>query len=798
MSTVLVLVSFCFVALLLAATNAAAQDIHPQYRIDNPSTHTEVPMEGFDSTSIATADLSGDGVQEIIVHNDNNRLYVFDGYNGDLVAELETNQPDGWNARNIQGPAVGDLTGNGLKDIVVSNSAGWVTAFEAQPTGDYPKVQFAKLWETFLDPHKQDPNYSQNMAYGEWHGFPALDGPVFLADTNWDGRDEVFVQLDDMPSRYKLSPDGHVEVWKNEGDGNAGPLVSDLDGDGAMEAIFPSDGGTITIYDAGSMHHECTFSAVNHGAWPGSISVSPTLADVTGDGMKEIIFGVRNVQDDGQSGWIDRSDAHYFAVNAWCGAVWHKTWDWSNPHVYMQPVPADVNGDGVLDVIFQDWNTIGHKPGNWEHTGPSNLFAVDGPSGNLLWRSEAPNYWSNKNVAAADVTGDGQIEVLANEVRHGDGVALYTLWGDDRGFVSAPNGWIVTKGPVVTDLDADGRFEMILPVHRNADFCHRNLDVGCREGALQVYSTPSSGSLAYSNSHLLNVNDQPDPPTGQPTQPPSDSGPSGEFSPSFENVVGNEWWIEADVGSAQPIESVHVSIEGGSWMRLDATDWGTWATSEHVPDGTVLQFQARSHEGDTATSQCYRWTDTSVTDCPQGPSGGFDANFHNVVGNEWWVETAVDTDRSLATVEASVDGGSWTSLDATGWGSWARSFHVPDGSVVQFQAVAGDGSTALSDCYRWTDTSLTECTGGSSGGGFDVSFLNVRGNEWWVETDVQSDTTVVAVDVSIDGGAWTSLESTDWGSWATSVHVPAGSDVVFRGYAPDGSVSDSNHYTWPP
>lgn len=771
-------------------------------RIDNGSANPARPFEAFDAVNIAVVDVSGDGVKEIMTHNDNNRFYVFDGASGRLLAELETTHPPNWGARELAGPAVGDVNGNGLTDVVLTNSAGYVTAFEAVPTGDDRKVRFVKLWENYMDPHHEDPNYANNMPYGEWGGSPGLDGPAFLADSNGDGRDEVYFQLDNVPALYKLNPDGSPAWWSWSSDGNGGPLAADLTGDGRLEVFYPSDGGQVHIYDAASMRHRCSFHSQGHGAWPASISVTPTAVDLTGDGRKEVVFGVRDVADDrSDPNWIHRSHAHLFAVNADCGLVWHRTFDWGNPHVHMQPIPLDANGDGRLDVVFQDWNTVGHKPGNWETTGPANLFALDGRSGNLLWRVEAANYWSNKNAAAADVTGDGQVEILANRVGAGDGIGLYSAGGADRGFLSAPNGWVVTRGPIVADLEGDGTLEIILPVHRNANFCSRPLDVGCREGALQIYRTGSHATPVYSNNHLLNAGLTP-PPPDTPPEPPGDGGGSGDVS--FSNVRGNEWWIETDVHGA--VAGVSFRADGGPWNPMQRTDWGSWARSQHVASGSVVQFLADT-AGDDVTSSCFAWPSASPTTCPSAPpppdggGGSGDLTFANARGNEWWVET--DIHGSVASASFRIDGGSWNSLQRTDWGSWARSMHVPADSVVQFTAMTPGGETALSPCFAWPGATQVACPGGGGdggggGGAFDVAFVAVRGNEWWIETDVRSDRQVVGVDARVSGGTWTALDHTDWGSWARSIHAPPGSGVEFRARASDGATATSQTYTWPP
>lgn len=557
-------------ALVATAVPAKAQnEIEEAFLITTGSADPERPFEAFDAVSMAAVDLDGDGAKEIVAHNDNNRLYVFSA-DGELLSELRSRVPEGWPVRELGGPAVGDISGDGKADLVVANSAGHVTVFAQDDE------QWVRLWET-------------DVVDDERAG---LDGPPFLVDADKDGRHAVHVQLDDAAGLFKLDPTGDV-VWHEQlSDGNAGPVAGDLDGDGILEVVYPSDGGGLWVFDARTMEHRCTFNAHEHDASPGSISVSPTLADLTGDGALEAVFGVRNVAEEQEGDWIARSHAHYFAVDAECAVVWQQTFDWGNPHVHMQPVPVDVTGDGALDVLFQDWNTIGHLPGAWEHTGPANLFALEGATGELLWRVETPNLWSNKNLAVADVTGDGEAEILANELQHGDGLGLFTLEGQRSGFVPAPQGWVVSKGPLVDDLTGDGHLEIVLPVHRSADFCERELDVGCREGALAVYSTGSQATPLYSNNHHLSI----------------------EPETAFTNVRGNAWWVEADVVSDHPVDAVEARVDGGEWQPLSSTVWGSWARSLQVPEGSVVELRAITGDEETR-SHCHAWPEATPSVC---------------------------------------------------------------------------------------------------------------------------------------------------------------------------------------
>ncbi len=477
--------------------------VEESFRIDNDSARPHKTFEAFDTGAMAAFDLDGDGVKEIIVHNDNNNAYVFNGETGDLVAELETDHPSGWGSRELAGVSVGDVTGNGRPDLVITNSAGRVTAFETRAEQG---LVFEKLWEKKVDPEEEDPDYLENNPWVSPKDNPGLDGAAYLADATGDGRDEIFFQLDDIPSLYALNGDGGTRWWYDWSDGNANPIATDLSGNGRIEVAYPSDGGRLFVFDGDTGGFRCSFNARDHGPKPASISVAPTAVDLTGDGRKELVFGVRNaVEDKDDPDWHEKQHAHYFAVDADCEVLWHESWDWGNPHVHMHPVPVDVTGNGELDVVFQDWNTVGHKPGDWEVTGKPNLFAVKGSTGELIWQVETQGFWSNSNIALADVTDDDRQELLVVGSQAGqEGVSLFDLQGERIGFIEAPGGWRVNRGPSAVDLDGDGTVEIVLPIMRDASGCSRDLDVGCREGALQVYRTQGSGEPIWPNVKFFN------------------------------------------------------------------------------------------------------------------------------------------------------------------------------------------------------------------------------------------------------------------------------------------------------
>ncbi|HVL49427.1 MAG TPA: VCBS repeat-containing protein [Candidatus Thermoplasmatota archaeon] len=484
--------------------------------IDSRSAGADVPFQAFDTHAANLFDLNRDGRMEIIAQSDNHRVYVIDPVSGRILAELYNNLPRSWAARDENGVAIGDVNGNGRADLVVVNSAGEITVFEVDPAGSANgTLAFKELWRALPDPRwmKPDFRYNDGRAYGGW---PSADGAAFLADVEGNGKQWVFLQTDGTPGQYAFDPTGKF-VWGGlRGDGNGGPVVDDLDGDGRLEVVFATDGGQVIVQDAKTGDLKWRYRLPN---WPGSIPVHPLVADLDGDGTKEIVVGGRGVAGGPYSSSEEsditpenRAASHVqlAALDHRGKVLWYKQPEWANPLIYMAPVPHDVDGDGDLDLVFLDWNTIGHKPGRWERTGKANLFALEATTGETLWRTSVDSTWSNKAIALIDLDGDGVAEVLAEEQQGRDGLSFYSARdGKKKGWVGFPDGgWVASRGPFAADVDADGHVEVVVPVMRKApsEHCERaKVNIGCREGALVIFKTQKGARVHDGNVPLFSL-----------------------------------------------------------------------------------------------------------------------------------------------------------------------------------------------------------------------------------------------------------------------------------------------------
>lgn len=527
----------------------------------------------FDTWTRAYVNLDARAGSEIVAANDDGRTFVFAG-DGRILARHLVERPTDSPLRDLNGAVAGDVDADGRMDLVLATSTGTTVrlATRATPSG----VELTPVWTVRLGP---------------------MDAPATLADVDGDGTLESFLQADGQAGHYALAADGDRRWTSDAGDGNAAPLVVDLDGDGDLEAVFGTDGGMLHAYDAAT---GTPLWKSRIPASPGSVPVQPVAFDLDGDGDQEVVVAARNIAQGGTD-WIARSHAVVAAFDADGKERWSFTADWLNPLVGAAPVIADVNGDGSADILYVDWNTPGHKPGNWERLPDSHAFALDA-AGRLLWMHAFPAYWSNRAPLVLDVTGDARPEVVLVDDRDGrSGILLLSLDGKEQARYPLRAGWIANRGAEAADLDGDGKLELVVPMARDATGCPWS---ACREGALLVLSTRGASSqLEAPAPPVGRLAPAPPPAVGRPPAPNDTAAATGAVSGLVTDAAG-----AAIPGAGVRIDGAQVASTdaegrfaatvavGRRTVTVEAAGYATQAVSVDVPAGGERALRVTLHE----------------------------------------------------------------------------------------------------------------------------------------------------------------------------------------------------------
>ena len=268
---------------------------------------------------------------------------------------------------------------------------------------------------------------------------------VVAADVNGDGKVDIIT----ANSKYT---DDTLSVLTNNGSGGfalagtypAGnqPIsvaAADINGDGKIDLICADwgswSGNTLTILTNNGSGSFVTASSPVAGNSPCSV----TAADVNGDGKVDLVCAnigdstISVLTNNGSGGFV--LSGHYSVGN--------------------QPkclVAADVNGDGKVDFVTANW---GNGSGN-----TLTVLTNDG-TGRFVLSSSPVVGGAPNSVAAADVNGDGKVDLISANVYAS---TLTVLTNDGRGgFVLATNLPVVSGPNSVTavDINGDGKMDLI-------------------------------------------------------------------------------------------------------------------------------------------------------------------------------------------------------------------------------------------------------------------------------------------------------------------------------------------------
>ncbi len=417
---------------------------------------------------LVEGDFNGDGIPDLAVANlgittagTGSSISVFRG-NGDGTFQPAVDYAPGLRARSL---AVGDLTGNGLPDLLVGrDGSNLVTVlrnrgdgtFEA--AGDYPTagsfpsaiavgdftgdgipdLAVASILQDTLSvlPGNGDGTFGAPVSYAA-----GASSGIAVADFNGDGALDIAMNTAPLIN-YSLS------VFLNRGDGTfqasvemnpgTGPVVSgDFNGDGITDLVAPNfdNPGTVSVLLGNG---DGTFQPpVRYGVGPEPEAV--VVGDFNGDGIPDLAVADTNGPS-GPDGMVSillgRGDGTFLpSVDYTVGG---------GPRAL---VVGDFNGDGVPDLAVESGTMISVLLGRGDGTFAPAIATANGPI--LL------------SLAAGDFNGDGLTDlVVVNQGSRPDYISTVSvLLSNGDGTFQAPITYTAAARSgfvTVADFNGDG------------------------------------------------------------------------------------------------------------------------------------------------------------------------------------------------------------------------------------------------------------------------------------------------------------------------------------------------------
>lgn len=425
-------------------------------------------LKAFPATQITAGDLDGDNLPELILTH----LKLSQAMGGEAagakqnevsVTRILWSGPRGYRADSVTEleipaaihTAVGNFNGDAHADLAVAVHQGSTTmqtqSFLFYGTGDRElqkapqAIATIGATESVIIPHSENRDRVLFTNSLDGHLAEAVPIRVFWgSDRGFDpeNRWEIPMRSGYESSAADLNLDGHTDLLLMNS-GHAGPDAAKTDPELGLHIYWGGPEGTTPGLNKFEVTRRTLLREPDLGG--------SAIADLNKDGYLDLILGAFFNRETKDSDLV----IYYGSKN---GYDKERRTALHVPGYSLGPLPADLNGDGWLDLSVAGFNA----EGIWTFYGGPGGYSTDNSS--FLYTPSA------LDLEAADLNRDGYLDLVASSYYektsgvHDAGLRIF--WGSEKGYSHDNAQWLpgmATVGLTIADMDGDNYLDLFAP-----------------------------------------------------------------------------------------------------------------------------------------------------------------------------------------------------------------------------------------------------------------------------------------------------------------------------------------------